>query len=393
MSTQPAGVSLNHGRLVQYITGIQGVSPGSIATVQIPVNARYHRLIFQCTAGTTYATPPAVAMPAGAGGTLATLASVINAAGQVVAVTVTTPGSGMTPGVYALAFSGGGGTGAMATATVNAGGTLTVDNVLLQAQGGGGWVLGNVFFTNVKHQVGGTNIRDSVPSNVLGICAANGYVVNPGEYPVFFTEPWRNMVRHNANTSWDLTGQSTYQITMAINQAIVSPGLVGIMEFDSFRNVTTVSDGKGGTTTIPTLAIVTQHDYNFPLAGGNSANLINTIPFQNRGILRLWLNGATPNSITQFEVYQDGNKILEATKPQINELLSEYGFAFSNSGFSQAGVNGLVKNPFDAAYVADVDQRVWKALYCTTKFEIRVYSTVAQNLTITSETLTTGYIG
>jgi len=180
---------------------------------------------------------------------------------------------------------------------------------------------------------------------------------------------------------------------MAINQAIVSPGLVGIMEFDSFRNVTTVSDGKGGTTTIPTLAIVTQHDYNFPLAGGNSANLINTIPFQNRGILRLWLNGATPNSITQFEVYQDGNKILEATKPQINELLSEYGFAFSNSGFSQAGVNGLVKNPFDAAYVADVDQRVWKALYCTTKFEIRVYSTVAQNLTITSETLTTGYIG
>ena len=107
----------------------------------------------------------------------------------------------------------------------------------------------------------------------------------------------------------------------------------------------------------------------------------------------MWLNGAQPGTITQFEVYQDGNKILEATKAQINQLLTAYGFAFAGSGFSQAGVNGLVRNPFDAAFVADVDQRVWKALYCTTKFEIRVYSTVAQNLTVTSETLTTGYIG
>lgn len=44
-----AAILNNTGRLVQQIPGITGVNPGGIALVNIPVNARYHRLLFFST--------------------------------------------------------------------------------------------------------------------------------------------------------------------------------------------------------------------------------------------------------------------------------------------------------------------------------------------------------
>lgn len=46
-----AAVLNNTGRLVQQIPGIQGVAAGGTALVNIPVNARYHRLAFFATSG------------------------------------------------------------------------------------------------------------------------------------------------------------------------------------------------------------------------------------------------------------------------------------------------------------------------------------------------------
>lgn len=48
-----------------------------------------------------------------------------NTAGYVYSATITTAGTGGTPGSYALGFSGGGGTGAAGTYTIGAGGTLS----------------------------------------------------------------------------------------------------------------------------------------------------------------------------------------------------------------------------------------------------------------------------
>jgi hypothetical protein len=44
-----AAILNNTGRLQQQIPGITGVNPGGIALVNIPVNARYHRLLFFST--------------------------------------------------------------------------------------------------------------------------------------------------------------------------------------------------------------------------------------------------------------------------------------------------------------------------------------------------------
>lgn len=46
-----AAVLNNTGRLIQQIPGITGVNAGGIALVNIPVNARYHRLNFFATSG------------------------------------------------------------------------------------------------------------------------------------------------------------------------------------------------------------------------------------------------------------------------------------------------------------------------------------------------------
>jgi len=52
----------NKGRIINFVTGITGISPGGQAVINMPVNQRYHRMIFQCTAlnftgGTDIAAP------------------------------------------------------------------------------------------------------------------------------------------------------------------------------------------------------------------------------------------------------------------------------------------------------------------------------------------------
>ena len=41
---------LNKGRIINFVTGISGVSPGGQALVNVPVNQRVHRIVFQPTA-------------------------------------------------------------------------------------------------------------------------------------------------------------------------------------------------------------------------------------------------------------------------------------------------------------------------------------------------------
>ena len=60
---------LNYGKQIQTIPGIQGVSPGGTAQVQINPNRRVSRLNFQCT-GTAYIAP-VLTLPASAGATAA----------------------------------------------------------------------------------------------------------------------------------------------------------------------------------------------------------------------------------------------------------------------------------------------------------------------------------
>jgi hypothetical protein len=278
----------------------------------------------------------------------------------------------------------------------------------------------SAFFTSLKQIVNGVNMRDISPANILAIAQQNGYTPQIGELPLFYTEPWRNANHHNEITSWDVSGQQTFSLQLGIAANVYSPQLAGIAEYDYQQNATQVK--KGNTTAlVPFLQPVAQHQFTWP--GVSGRNDVNMLPFS-YPISRIWVVGGTPGQIYQLEIYQDGNKILEATTQQIQQLYAEYGFTFNIGPGNTNGYNALAAQPlgstgqniqlpwdaptglnqnvtvpngfvnanvFDTAYISDPDQRYWKALKCASSLNVRVYSNIAQTLTFVMETLPGAY--
>ncbi len=384
---------LNRGRLNNFISGITGVAPGGTAVINMPVNLRAHRLNFQTSGiayglnGTTVTAVPTVA-DAGATFTVTTNNGVITAINIVGAVS--TKGNG----TYALTILGGLytnpdgtttrlGTGATATYTVT--GTTVVSSTTVTNSGAVGFVPPELMINSFKQLVNGVNMRDISVLNIRKIMYANpllrNYTPQLGEFPVFFTEPWRNELQHNEVTSWDLFGQNTWQIQVGIVSTISSPSLIGSYEFDYFRNTRPQKDAKGNKVDVPFLQPVRQHQFQYPVPGGRFD--LTTLPID-YPISRLWMyetdqtTGAFlgKGSIFQIEIYQDGNKVMEATQPQIDQQIAEYGFNW---------------NIFDVAFIADPDQRLFKALKVANNLIVRVYSLAAANLTVVQETLPGSY--
>ncbi len=84
---------------------------------------------------------------------------------------------------------------------------------------------------------------------------------------------------------------------------------------------------------------------------------------------RLFLFETGQGSITFIELYQDGNKVVEGTYLQNNQMLKQYGF---------------VPTVFDYPIVFDPDQRLGKALKVD-NLNVRVYSAAPTSLTIVCE--------
>ncbi len=304
----------NKTRFINFISGINGVASGGQATLNLPVNQRYHRIILQCTSG----------------------AGVADAVTDVI--------------------------------------------------------------DTIKILVNGVSVRDISPANMIRLAVANGYIPKLGELPILFTEPFGANVNEPPDiTSWDMAGQASFTIQIGL-KAVTTPGITGIYEFDFLRNLR--PDAKGGLT-IPYLQSVSQHQQSQPLVEGR--NDITTIPFD-FPIRRLWFAGSTPGDISQIELYQDGNKILEATTPQLVAAYRQYGFKFSQVDFmpfvnatgpADLGVSALVETPvyFDAAFLADVDSRWWKAMSAGQSLNVRVTSDSAQTLTTVIETIPGSFAG
>jgi len=241
--------------------------------------------------------------------------------------------------------------------------------------------------------VNGTNMRDISSEEVLALALCNSEIpyingnvgsfkstnvlvdllgsgtataVNPykvGQLPIYFTEPWRKIVNHDTATSWDLFGQSTYQILGGITTGITSPGVVGSYEFDFLRNSIPDRSGKGAPTYF--LKPVKQHSFTFNVPAG--VYDITTIPIT-YPIQRMFLYG--PAAPTYLEIYSDGNKVLEGTAEQINQLYRDYGFN---------------TDPFNICAIFDPNQRIGDALKCFQSLDIRVTSANAAALTILVE--------
>lgn len=359
----------NLGHLVNFITGIQGVTAGGNAVVNLPVNLRYHSLIFNCTAvnytgGAGKAITKITGSGTGATGTL----SVTN--GVPTAITIVSGGSGWNVGdtftiadttgtgfVGTVATVTGGPPGALATATVTiAGSPSAVDPVTL--------------LTSVKITVNGINMRDISPANIIAIQKGNGYTPALGELSIFFTEPWRRIIMPNEVTSWDMFGQSNFSVQLGISSAVTSPGLTGVYEFDYERNQRPGPNGQP----VPFLQPVAQHQFSYNAVSGR--NDVNNLPFS-YPIDRVWVKSAN-DDVYQLEVYQDSNKVMEATTAEISQDLAPFGMNPANGGF-------------DTAYISDPDQRIWKALKCGNSFVTRVYTNSTEALTFVIESLPGAY--
>lgn len=395
----------NLGRLVNFVNGITGVAPGGNAVVNLPVNQRYHRLIFFCKAIAysaavigTFAPAPAT-QPGGTPATFTVQRNNTDMFSSVRSVVVATAGAGQTPGVYNMTFTDPTGVGASATITVDADGTVHAAGVNVTSGGTASNVDPAYLLTSVKLLVNGVNMRDISAENILKIAIANLPVSDHpklGELPIYFSQPWMEIVNASEANSWDLFGQSTFQIQLGIYAQAGLPSVTAVQEFDYFRNTVNVG-GKD----VPFLQPIAQHQFSWPIVSGR--NDINTLPY-NFPIERMWLQGSVAGAISQVEVFQDNNKILEALIEQLLTTYEEYGFNFGDKdwlntvyGTQAAGAWSPVSNTlfgtyavpryFDAAFISDVDNRVYKALKCENSMILRVYSNVAQALTIVQETL------
>ena len=381
----------NKGRLINFITGIQGVSTGGVAVINFQTNIRAHRCAFQLT-GIAYnidgslVAAPNTALGSGSG---AVLVPVVQA-GVITAVQISNGGSGFTNATYTatsvatsgIKFTDSNGTGAYATVVVSGGAIASITVV-------NGGVSTNVDpsygLTANKISVNGVILRDITPASAIAIAKFNGSKPSAGEYPVYFTEPWRNHLQQRTAMSWDLFGQSTFQMQISISTGISQPSLSGVIEFDYQRNVHTTVDASGKTVQSYFLNPVSQHQFN--VNGISGRNDINTLPFS-YPISRIFISGAAAGYITQVECYQDQNKVVEATVAQLAQTLQDYNFAVEAS---ETFPTGTITNPFDTALVFDVTGRSEEALKVLNALNVRVYQSTAQNITFIMETLPGAY--
>lgn len=282
--------------------------------------------------------------------------------GVITALAVTSGGSGYNTtaanntiviydGVYNAANGNSYRVGQGATAVVATMSTSAIATVTLTNGGNVAPTPPELVLSQIKMLVNGINMRDLVVSLLMRLISVNkfegamgaaGYTLATGELPIFFTEPWRNELQHNETTSWDLTGQSTFQLDFIVQPNITSPSLVGSYEFDFRRNARPSADGKS---MVPFLNPIAQHSYSFPIPGGQYPITFLPVKYP---ILRMWvlLNSAA-GAMQQILLEAVGNKIFEQTQAENQQMLGEYGFN---------------PNTFSAGFVFDPDQRIFKAL-------------------------------
>ena len=382
---------LNYGKQIQIIPGIQGVAAGGQAQVQINPNRRVSRLNFQCT-GVAYLNP-VLTLPASAGATVQPTFNVTLTQGKITAVAVNSAtATGAANGTYTAVVTDNYTDATGATVNNNsyaANITITIASAAVTAVNliSGGTVAAvpiEIFFSGqILQTVGGVNMRDlnatQIKKTVYGDDATQSWAL--GELTIYYVAPSRRWTSQPDVTIFDLWGQSVLQLQMPITANITSPGLVGVYEFDA--DVTLRNVAVSGTTRTPVLQPIAQHAQSFAVPAGTSLFSITTIPFLINPttplpILRLWIQEQTPGNITQIEIDQDGNKIVQLNTAQIKQLYQDYGFNV---------------NIFGAQFIADLDQRIFKALRCQQNLVIYVASAVSQQITIIRETLPGAYSG
>ena len=393
MAQTIANKPANRSRYIQFISGIQGIAAGANATINMGMGRRYHRLKFQCQGVIAYTST----------GTRTTDA-LRSASKLATGLTVSYTLSGSIPNAITIVVGGTGwavndtfvitndatGFGGVGTVTAVSSGVVTAATF-----SAAGPLDATKFFSSVRLVVNGTTVRDVSPDTLLRLSVARGNLPAYGELPIDFTEPSRNFLQNNDVTAWDMVGQNTFEILLGISSSVLSPNLSGSQEFDYLRNG--FSDSKGNFVAINNQIKYREQSFNV----GSGTTDINALSYVG-AIQRLWLLGSSPNNIYRLEVYQDGEKRLEATQEQLIEMYQSYGYELGRANFwnlNQNGVQSLLSyadavplNYFDAAFIPDVDGRLSDALLVSSELIVRVFSNVSQTVKVVMETAPGGYL-
>jgi hypothetical protein len=372
----------NYGRQINLVSGINGVVAGGQAVLQVPVNRRFHRILLMCMA---------IALAGGNGLTCTAVTSANGGTGLKADVT-TTNGAVNT----AVVHSGSAGTNwsvgdtfvwadpnyptasgytnpvlcTVATVSSGAVATFTTAATAVATQPG-------LVISGIQLKVNGVIMRDVSVAQTLAIIAANpfnkAYSLGAGQLPLLFTEPWRNLLKRNTVTSWDVFGQPNFEIDINVQSGITAPNVTGTWEFDYQRNQYTP---KGQTAPTPFLQPVKYKSYSTGVIASGMYNYT-TLPI-NYPISRIWMSGSTPGNITRVTINQDGNIVSDGFTPSILEDYGEYGFNITGAGF-------------DTAFISDPDQRIGKCLKVQSSLILSIYTAVQQNVTLLVESLPGNY--
>jgi len=334
--------------------------------------------------------------------------------------------------------------------TCNSGTTLTTANWSLTSGGTAGPINPQKLITNVRITVNGQNMVDLPTQDIIGIAAANGFLMGFGTLQLLFTEPWMNLLRDNETTSWDLFGQDSASITLTLASNVVSPGITGQISFDANRNTRAatqamvsagmqIQDATGKIVPVklgqrvPFLNPVGRRTYSQPLNVGQ--NDIITFP-RNYPVRRMFFRGSSPGNLYRLKIQADGVTIFEGTAQQLYEAFNKYNFQVGNVFYAPSGSGGgygasanvgngspstqplggnlvpttipngqlLASNrgligtvalngpyPYDLVWIADEDQRPWESMQIQQSWVVSVFSNAAQTLTTVIETLPGAY--
>ena len=375
----------NYGQQVDQLGGIN--VGNNIVLINLDPDKRYHNTRLQVTA-VNYtgglAKVPVVLTGVGVVGTL-TMDLAVNAFGVPTTVTVH---SGTETGFVTgdtVTLPDATGAGVIITVTAAAGSVTaaTVTTIGTPTAAPVGSVLGIA-----QLLVNGSPVRDVTVQQALNIQLFNGLNPSLGQCTFWFTEPWRNFTRWPDITSWDMVGQNTFSIKIAITSGWQQVNVVGTYEYDFNRNTvygvidqaTYQSALAAGKAPAPMLHIIAHHAFTPTLNAG--ANILTgaQIPIT-APILRMHCEGSTPGDLYESILLQDGNTVengfigVQNSGAQLDQLREE---------LLERGFDTTI---FDYSFVADKGQRIQDVLKFASSMKWSLYSTISQGLTVLQETL------
>jgi hypothetical protein len=161
--------------------------------------------------------------------------------------------------------------------------------------------------------VNGTKMLDWTPAMFTEMYRWDGILNNlrTGQLYVPFSGPRFSGLRDNTKTSFDLAGQNSATVTMALQGSLTNPSVVALQDFDNQRNIVPYGPNKGKYFLSP----IKRLRQTFTIGGSNAGGLgaqtdITQIPITNK-IKRLILMPDNQGTLSHYEIIADNVKIDE----------------------------------------------------------------------------------